>query len=230
LSSQEATRSPRRPRPRLESLSDLIYGLSLSIGAINLVITNSQTSTESEINKSILQFLFVFIILITSWIIYTSDMSVLPVETRLIQLLNVVLLMLVATIPYLFDQVVSPFNPSSVQDYASILFTADYAGTLVIMAVFSHIIAQEEEHLVDGEIMIRMRRVRNRLSLLTLIVLLSLAAPWGLLFLGVRVRLFIWLVPIASFWINRMRRSPFGLPTGGEARPGIFEREPGPAK
>jgi len=230
LSSQEGARIPRRPRPRLESLSDLIYGLSLSIGAISLVITNSQTSSESDINKNILQFLFVFIVLITSWIIYTSDMSVLPVETRLVQLLNVVLLMLVAIIPYLFDQVVSSFNPSSVQDYASILFTADYAGTLVIMAVFSHIIAQEEEHLVDGEIMVRMRRVRNRLSLLTLIVFLSLAAPWDWLFLGVHVRLFIWLVPIASFWINRMRRSPFGLPTSGPKRVDPFGPGPEPAK
>lgn len=204
--------------------------MSLSIGAINLVITNNQSSNASDINKNILQFLFVFIILITSWIIYTSDMSVLPIETRLVQLLNVVLLMLVATIPYLFDQVVSAFNPSSVQDYASVLFTADYSGTLLIMAVFSHIIAQEEEHLVDGEIMIRMRRVRNRLSLLTVIVLLSLAAPWDWLFLGVHVRFFIWLVPIISFWFNRMRRSPFGLPRGNDARPGLFEQKPRPAK
>jgi len=194
------------------------------------VITNNQSSSASDINRNILQFLFVFIILITSWIIYTSDMSVLPIETRLVQLLNVLLLMLVATIPYLFDQVVSTINPSSVQDYASILFTADYAGTLVVMAVFSHIIAQEEEHLVDGEIMIRMRRVRNRLSLLTVIVLLSLAFPWDWLLLGVHVRLFIWLVPIISFWFNRMRRSPFGLPRDGDSRPGLFERGPGPAK
>ena len=202
----------------------------MSIGAISLVITNNQSSSASDINRNILQFLFVFIILITSWIIYTSDMSVLPIETRLVQLLNVLLLMLVATIPYLFDQVVSTINPSSVQDYASILFTADYAGTLVVMAVFSHIIAQEEEHLVDGEIMIRMRRVRNRLSLLTVIVLLSLAFPWDWLLLGVHVRLFIWLVPIISFWFNRMRRSPFGLPKEGDSRPGLFERGPGPAK
>jgi hypothetical protein len=204
--------------------------LSLSIGAISLVITNNQSSSSSDINKNILQFLFVFIILITSWIIYTSDMSVLPIETRLVQLLNVLLLMLVATIPYLFDQVVSTFNSSSVQNYASILFTSDYAGTLLIMAVFSHIIAQEEEHLVDGEIMIRMRRVRNRLSILTVIVLLSLAAPWDWLFLGVHVRLYIWLVPIISFWFNRMRRSPFGLPRDGDSRPGLFDRGPGPAK
>ncbi len=202
----------------------------MSIGAISLVITNNQSSSASDINRNILQFLFVFIILITSWIIYTSDMSVLPIETRLVQLLNVLLLMLVATIPYLFDQVVSTINPSSVQDYASILFTADYAGTLVVMAVFSHIIAQEEEHLVDGEIMIRMRRVRNRLSLLTVIVLLSLAFPWDWLLLGVHVRLFIWLVPIISFWFNRMRRSPFGLPKEGDSRPGLFERGPGPSK
>jgi hypothetical protein len=214
----------------LESLSDLIYGLSLSIGAISLVITNNQSSSASDINRNILQFLFVFLILITSWIIYTSDMSVLPIETRLVQLLNVLLLMLVATIPYLFDQVVSTFNPSSVQDYASILFTADYAGTLLIMAVFSHVIAQEEEHLVDGAIMIRMRRVRNRLSILTVIVLLSLAAPWDWLFLGVHVRFFIWLVPIISFWFNRMRRSPFGLQREGEARTALFERGPGHAK
>jgi len=194
------------------------------------VITNNQPSSAGDINKNILQFLFVFIILITSWIIYASDMSVLPIETRLVQLLNVLLLMLVATIPYLFDQVVSTFNPSSVQDYASILFTADYAGTLLIMAVFSHIIAQEEEHLVDGEIMIRMRRVRNRLGFLTIIVVLSIAFPWDWLFLGVHVRLYIWLVPIISFWFNRMRRSPFGLPRDGDSRPGLFERQPGPAK
>src|SRR5713226_10252149 len=230
LSTQQGEQPHRHPRPRLESLSDLIYGLSLSIGAISLVITNSQSSSAGDINKNIAQFLFVFLILITSWIIYTSDMSVLPIETRLVQLLNVALLMLVATIPYLFDQVVSTLNASSVQDYASILFTADYAGTLVIMAVFSHIIAQEEEHLVDGEIMIRMRRVRNRLGLLTIIVVLSIAFPWDWLFLGVHVRLYIWLVPIISFCFKRMRGTPLGLPRQGDSHPGLFERQPGPAK
>jgi len=107
---------------------------------------------------------------------------------------------------------VSTFNPVGVQEYASILFTADFAGSLLILAIFAHIIAQEEEHLVDGEIMIRFRRIRNRLSLLTVIVLLSLATPWDWFFLGVHVRLMIWYVPIISFWLNRLRSSPFGLP------------------
>jgi hypothetical protein len=196
----------------------------LSIGAISLVITNNQESSASDITRNILQFLFVFLILITSWIIYTSDMSVLPIETRLVQLLNVVLLMLVAIFPYLFDQVVSTFNPGSVQEYASILFTADYAGTLLILAVFSHIIAQEEEHLVDGEIMIRMRRVRTRQSLLTVIVLLSLVIPWDWLFLGVHVRLLIWIVPVISFWSSRFSRTGFGIPPVPSGRESSVKR------
>ena len=135
-------------------------------------------------------------------------MSVLPVETRLVTILNVVLLMLVAIIPYLFDQAVSTFNPVGVQDYASILFTGDYAGTLVIMTVFAHIIAQEEEHLVHDKMMTRFRRIRNRLGVLTVVVLLSLAAPWEWLLFGIHVRLLITLIPIFSFWYNRMTRTP----------------------
>src|SRR5437899_7634877 len=125
LLSMAAARAPRRPRPRLETLSDLIYGLSLSIGAISLVITVSQSSSVDEINRNILQFLFVFLILITSWIIYTSDMSVLPIETRLIAFINIVLLVLVALTPYLFYVVVFTFNPLSVLYNASILYIYD---------------------------------------------------------------------------------------------------------
>src|SRR5438132_11501977 len=148
MSAQRGEERRKHPRPRLETLSDLIYGLSLSIGAISLVITNNQASTANDINRNVFEFLFVFLILITSWIIYTSDMSVLPIETRLVTFLNVVLLILVAIFPYLFDQVVSTFNPDSVQEYASILFTIDLAGTLVIMATFAHIVARERGHLV----------------------------------------------------------------------------------
>ena len=212
MSSQTAKPS-RRPRPRIESLSDLIYGLSLSIGAISLVITNGEASSISDINLNIVEFLSVFLILITSWIIYTGDMSVLPIETHLVTFLNIVLLMLVATIPYLFDQVVAKSNPAPVQDYASILFTADYALTLIIMAIFAHIIAQEEKQLVDGPIMIRFRRSRNTLLVLSGVVVVSVVAPWNLFFLGVHVRPIIWFVPIIIFWFNRMRSKPFGVPS-----------------
>ncbi len=212
MSTQQGEEHGKHPRPRLETLSDLIYGLSLSIGAISLVITNNQRAAPGDINRNILEFLFVFLILITSWIIYTSDMSVLPVETRLVTFLNVILLILVAIIPYLFDQAVSQYNLIGDQDYASTLFAIDYAGTLLILAGFAHIISQEEKQLVDGDQMVRLRRIRNRLTLLTIIVLFSLAVPWSWLLFGIQVRLFIWYVPIISFWLNRMRSRPFGVP------------------
>jgi len=212
MSTQQGEQHRKHPRPRLETLSDLIYGLSLSIGAISLVITNNQASTANDINRNVFEFLFVFLILITSWIIYTSDMSVLPVETRLVTFLNVILLILVAIFPYLFDQAMSLYNTMADQDYASILFTIDYAGTLLILAGFAHLIAQEEKQLVDQDQMIRFRRIRNRMTLLTVIVLLSLAVPWNWFFFGVHVRLFIWYVPIVSFWLNRARTRPFGIP------------------
>src|SRR5437870_671011 len=208
MSAQRGEERRKHPRPRLETLSDLIYGLSLSIGAISLVITNNQASTANDINRNVFEFLFVFLILITSWIIYTSDMSVLPVETRLVTFLNVVLLILVAIIPYLFDQAISRYNTLDIQNYASTLFTFDYAGSLFIMAGFAHLIAQEEKQLVDSDQVIRFRRIRRRLTILTIVVLLSLAIPWDWLFLGVHVRLLIWCVPIISFWVNRMTTIP----------------------
>lgn len=210
-----ADRQHKHPRPRIETLSDLIYGLSLSIGAISLVITNSQSLSVSDINRNILEFLFVFLILITSWIIYTGDMSVLPVETRLVILLNVVLLVLVAIFPYLFDQVESPFNASQAKDYASVLFTIDYALTLLIMAGFSHIIASEENQIVHLTIMRRYKASRNILIMLAVVVLSSLVFPWDWILFDVHVRLYAWAVPIIMFWFNQMRRGPIGAAVRG---------------
>src|SRR3989442_5553368 len=107
MSVQRGEERRKHPRPRLETLSDLIYLLSLSIGAISLVITNNQASTANDINRNVFEILFVFLILITSWIIYTSDMSVLPVVTRLVTFLNLILLILFPIFPYRFDQAMS---------------------------------------------------------------------------------------------------------------------------
>src|SRR5207245_7240627 len=122
-------------------------------------------------------------------IIYTSDMSVLPVETRLVTFLNVILLILVVIIPYLFDQAVSLYNTVVDQDYASILFAIDYAGTLLILAGFAHIISQEEKQLVHGDQMVGLRRNRNRLTRRTIIILTSLAVPWDWCVLGLPISL-----------------------------------------
>ncbi len=80
----------------------------------------------------------------------------------------------------------------------------------MILAAFAHLISQEEKQLVDDDQMIRFRRIRNILALLTIVVLFSLAAPWDWFFLGVHVRLLIWYVPIVMFWFNRLTNARIG--------------------
>ena len=205
-------RSPSgHPRPRIESLADLIFGLSLSIGSIAL-LANAPTSS-AEINNHILAFAFTFLILITSWIIYTTYMSVLPVETRVVTFLNVALLLLVALVPYLLNTVeiangsLTPDEISRVRDYSSTLFALDLSGILAILATFAHVLSIEENKLVAPQAARLFRNGRNRMSVLAVLMTISIAPPfWQLTFLDVPVRLFLWYVPLASYWVGRALR------------------------
>ncbi len=62
-----------RPRPRIESLSDMIFGLALSVGAITLV--GNPPTTGGALYNDILAFDFGFLILISVWMRYTKIMS-----------------------------------------------------------------------------------------------------------------------------------------------------------
>ena len=130
----------RRPRPRIEALSDLVFGLSLSLASISLIV--SPPSRPSEINNHILAFVFAFILLITAWINYTSSMSVLPLETRTVTILNVIMLMSVSLVPFLLNIIELP-NPSLapvenlvIRDYASTLFAVNLSALLAILGLF----------------------------------------------------------------------------------------------
>jgi hypothetical protein len=212
LSKSEKGGAIRRPRPRLESLSDLIYGLSLSIGAIGLVVNSVQSSGTGDINRNIIDFVFVFLILVTSWIVYTETTSVLPIETRPVTSLNVVLLVFVAIMPYLFEQAIFQSNTVGVQNYASSLFVLDVSGQVLIASAFAHIVVSEERRLVVGAgVVAGFRSSRNLLFFVALVVLVGLVVPWDWLLLQVHVRMLVCCVPIIVFWANRMRRRPFGV-------------------
>src|SRR3989442_1714227 len=140
--------TPRRPRPRIETLADLIFGLSLAIDAIALLPTAA--TTPGDMNSRILIFSFAFLFLITAWLLYTTYMSVLPVDTLAVTFLNVVLLLLVALIPYLLSNVELGDNPA-IRDYSSSLFALDLSGILAILAVLPHILGREDNRLVHRD-------------------------------------------------------------------------------
>src|SRR5438445_5177672 len=201
----------RRPRPRIETLADLIFGLSLSIGAIGLIA--SSPTSQAEINSHIFAFGFTFLVLITAWIIYTTYMSVLPGELRTVTFLNVALLLLVALIPYLLNSVelasplLSPAEASAIGAYASTLFTLDLSGILLILAAFAHVISLEEMKIVAPELAQLFRNGRNRMTILSFVTLISVASPfWEWTLFGVPVRLYIWYLPLISYWVGRVVR------------------------
>lgn len=201
----------RRPRPRIEALSDLVFGLSLSLASISLIV--SPPSSPSEINNHILAFVFAFILLITAWINYTSSMSVLPLETRTVTILNVIMLMSVALVPFLLNVIELP-NPSLapvenlvIRDYASTLFAVNLSALLAILGMFSHILAKEEAKLIAPDLVARYRTSRNLTLILAGFMLLTAAPIFGTyMILGYPIRLYVWYVPIIVYWISRLAR------------------------
>ena len=133
-----------------------------------------------EINSHILAFIFTFLILITAWLIYTTDMSVLPVETRAVTFLNVALLLLVALVPYLLNtvEISNPSLPADkadmIRNYSSMLFAADLSGILVILATFAHVLCIEENNLVPPETLRLFRNGRNRMIVLAVLMALTI--------------------------------------------------------
>ena len=99
--SVQSTKSGAVPRPRIQTLSDLIFGLALSIGAIALL---SQKPTDLfELGSLLLSFGFSFLILASIWLRYTRIMSALPLQTGRMIGANMLLLFLVSVEPYLFN-------------------------------------------------------------------------------------------------------------------------------
>ena len=200
-----------RPRPRIETLADLVFGLSLSIGSIALIANPPKSA--GEITTHILAFAYTFFVLITAWLIYTTYMSVLPVETRTVTFLNVGLLLLVAIVPYLLNGV-EVANPaltldevSMIQNYSSTLFALDLGGILLILATFAHVISLEEKKLVSPELVTLFRNGRNRMAFLAALTLISIAPEfWEWTLFGVPIRLYLWYPPLISYWVGRAVR------------------------
>ncbi len=123
----EGTSNPPR-KSRIESLSDLIFGLALSIGALTLI--GQSPSDLGQLLQSILFYAFSFLILISVWYSYTRTMSQLHIETTIMVDLNILLLFLVSIEPFLFNQLISSLFAETV----SILYAFDLGGLFVIQA------------------------------------------------------------------------------------------------
>jgi len=136
-------------RPRIQSLSDLIFGLALSIGALTLI--GQKPSDFQGLVLSILYYGFSFLILINIWRSYTLTMSLLPVETAKLINLNILLLFLVSIEPYLFNQLLA--SSLVMAQNVSILYAFDLGGLVTIQAFFTHSLISEKKKSIPEQLL-----------------------------------------------------------------------------
>lgn len=128
-------------RNRIENLSDLVFGLALSIGSIILISKLPQTPTD--LVTGVVNFGFSFLLVVWFWSGYTAVMTALPFEVRGTFLLNILLLFCVAVEPYLFyvqSEAQLPFLAFSASVYA-----LDVGATLFTLSGLERMLLREEK-------------------------------------------------------------------------------------
>ena len=195
----------KRPRPRVESLSDLIFGLALSVCTISLITRLPRAPVGILID--IAEFGFSFLILITVWVSYTSIMSVLPLEDGTTVLLNIVMLFLVAIEPYLFylNAVFDLSDHQALVDAASTAYALDMAGLMTILALFTHQLSLEERKLLSQDSIAKYKHIRDILLVsAALFAVTILPIFWTLTLRGTPPRFYFWAAPLVLSSIRRV--------------------------
>ncbi len=191
------------PRPRIQSLSDLIFGLALSLGAIQFIGNIPQN--HDQLVGALTAFAFSFLILINVWNRYTTIMSAVPVETTLMIRLNMLLLFLVAIEPYLFNVLVFGGFGSALGQEVSAYYGLDIGGMNLVIAYFAHLLTVKEKMLIPSELVDRYKVTRNTLLAGGLIFAASAFPPFGgLMVYSVSLRIVIWLLAIPVVWLSRI--------------------------
>ncbi|HYW01971.1 MAG TPA: TMEM175 family protein [Candidatus Acidoferrum sp.] len=194
-----------RTKPRIESLSDLIFGLALAISTIPLISRIPAKPFGMLID--LLEFGFSFLILISVWLAYTNIMSILPIEDNIIVTLNLALLFLVSIEPYLFylNITFDILAHELLLNYASILYALDMAGLMLILALFTHQLAREEKELVPKEALTRYKRVRDVLIISgALFAITILPFFWAFKIQGLPIRFYLWFLPLVLSSVRRV--------------------------
>ena len=134
-----------RIKIRIESLSDLVFGLALSIGSLELIGGKPpQNGFDLALNVGL--FGFSFMILVLTWLGYSRTIAVLPVEVPFALFLNLLLLFSVVLEPYLFYSLVSASTASLVDTFSS-AYGLDVGAMFLTLAGLSRLLLKEEKNL-----------------------------------------------------------------------------------
>jgi uncharacterized membrane protein len=211
------------PHPRIQTLSDLIFGLALSIGALTLI--SEKPSSSIDLAGTLIGFGWAFLILALVWVRYTSIMSVLPVETGRMIAANLLLLFLVSVEPYLYNLIAVSFSslPGQLDSgIATTAYAADMGAMFLVLAYFSNEVTIEEKRLIPKELLKRYKLMRNSTIVTAALFLVSmLPIFWGVVVFGLQTRFILWMGTFVTWMARReaeRRSSPLPHSVGARTR------------
>jgi len=191
-------------KPRIETLSDMIFGLALSIGALTLIGEPAANFTQMVL--FMLFYAFSFIILISVWLGYTHTMSVLQFESHRLVIANIVLLFLVSIEPFLFNQMIG--QNVSYAENISILYAFDLGGLFLIQTFFANYVISDKSK--PPEMLYYFKLRRNTFLISSAFFFVSVVPIfWSLRvtvssFIDIPLRVVLWLAPLMLPFVRRL--------------------------
>jgi uncharacterized membrane protein len=199
MSNEPAERKDEKIRMRIapESFSDIIFGLALSIGS--LVLIQNPIKTLNDFAGNLFVFGFSFLIIASTWVLFSRTISQLSTESTSVLLLNLALLFCVALEPYLFYLL---WNNSptivSLLGATSAVYALDVGFMFMILATLGLIVAEQKGQLRNLKLLRRDIVARYAVGLAFLLS----AAPIFWIPIGTQhLRNFIWYASFVSFFI-----------------------------
>jgi hypothetical protein len=175
----------------------MLFGLAVAISAIPLLLR--LPARPFGIVIDILEFGFSFLILVSVWLGYWIIMSVLPLEDGSTVALNFALLFLVSVEPYLFylNITFDLVAHELLLNTASTLYALDMTGLMLILALFTRQLSNEEKGLVPRDSLAKFKRVRDTLLVsAALFAVTILPLFWTTTILGQPLRFYFWIIPL----------------------------------
>jgi len=208
-------------RVGIGSISDVVFGLALSIGSLILVAKTPQNG--DALVHGVYYFGFSFLIVILAWFSYRRIVVVLPYETVPTVIVTVGLLFCVAIEPFLFYVLVTT---GTIGDDASMAFAIDIGVMMFLLSALTYLLLREERSNSTRKLSRELRGRQARSILLHLAVgsiylVSALPVFWTLTLLGGPARELLWYFALG--WVfalqARMYSTPRAHPGPGTSAP-----------
>ena len=182
------------PRPRIETLSDVSFGLALSISVIPLL--SGKPSSLVDLAGSLFGFAWAFLILALVWVRYTRLMSVLPLESGRMVGANLFMLFLVSIEPYLYNLITNSYSRGATLDTgtATSLYAADMGAIFLVSAYFLWELTKEERGLLPRRLLKGYRLMGyGSFAAAALFFISILPVFWSVSIMGFPMRFILWM-------------------------------------